>query len=268
MTLHQRARDLGGSLTPVASGARLSEQVAQQLVTQVQQGLLAPGAKLPTEAQLVLQLQVSRTVVREAVARLKSLGLVNSRQGSGVYVSHEVPIAPLQFDARHAGSRKAVLQMVELRRALESEVAALAAQRRSAAGLRRIQQAAKALDRAVASGGDGVDEDVRLHRSIADAASNPFLIDTLNYLAQFLRGATRVTRANEARRADFAQQVRQEHAAIIQAIEAADVVRARSAATRHMDNAIARIEQADPAFWRQEGARLARPLVSARPRKA
>jgi len=253
-------------LTPVASGARLSEQVAQQLVAQVQQGLLPPGAKLPTEAQLVLQLQVSRTVVREAVARLKSLGLVTSRQGSGVYVNDNAPIAPLQFDSRHARTRKAVLQMVELRRALESEVAALAAQRRSAAGLRRIEIAAKALDKAVAAGGDGVEEDVRLHRSIADAAGNPFLLDTLDYLAQFLRGATRVTRANEARRATFTQQVRQEHLAIVQAIAAADERGARSAAARHMDNAMLRIQSADPSFWRQEGAQLAQPLVAAKNR--
>lgn len=255
---------MGSALTPVASGARLSEQVAQQLVAQVQQGLLPPGAKLPTEAQLVAQLQVSRTVVREAVARLKSLGLVTSRQGSGVYVNDNAPIAPLQFDSRHARTRKAVLQMVELRRALESEVAALAAQRRSAAGLRRIELAVKALDKAVAAGGDGVDEDVRLHRSIADAAGNPFLLDTLDYLAQFLRGATRVTRANEARRATFAQQVRQEHQAIVQAIAAADERGARSAAARHMDNAMLRIQAADPNFWRQEGAQLAQPLVAAK----
>lgn len=260
-------RAMNGSPTPLVGGARLSEQVAQQLVAQIRTGQLQPGARLPTEAQLVLQLQVSRTVVREAVARLKSIGMVISRQGSGVFVSEQVPMASLQFDTRHAGSRKAVLQMVELRRALESEVAALAAQRRSATGLRRIVQAAKALDKAVAAGGDGVDEDVRLHRSMADAAGNPFLIDTLDYLAQFLRGATRVTRANEARRQDFALQVRQEHAAIIQAIEAADEPGARSAAARHMDNAMLRIQSADSSFWHTEGAQLARPLVSARPRE-
>ncbi|WP_088282025.1 FadR/GntR family transcriptional regulator [Ideonella sp. A 288] len=252
---------MASRLSPVTSGARLSEQVAQQLAAQVRDGTLAPGAKLPTEARLVEQFQVSRTVVREAVARLKSQGLVDSRQGSGVFVCASPAIAPLNFDPRHAGSRQAVVQMVVVRRALESEVAALAAQRRTATGLRRIRQAVAALDSAVQAGGDGVEEDVRLHRAMADAAGNPFLIDTLDYLAQFLRGATRVTRANEARRADFAQQVREEHAAIVQAIEAGDADAARAAAARHMDNAIRRIESADPAFWRQQGARLAQPLV-------
>jgi GntR family transcriptional repressor for pyruvate dehydrogenase complex len=204
-------------------------------------------------------------VVREAVSRLKSLGLVESRQGSGVFV-RSGGVSPLNFDARSAVSRQAVVQMVEVRRALEAEVAALAAQRRSAADVKRIRLAIAALDKAVKAGGDGVDEDVRYHRAIADAAQNPFLISTLDYLRQFLHGATRVTRANEARRADFASQVRQEHDAIAQAIEAGDSAAARAAATSHMDNAIRRIEQADPAFWEQQGVQLASPLVSGLPK--
>ena len=250
--------------TPVTSGARLSDQVAQQLAAEIRAGRLAPSAKLPPEARLVEQFAVSRTVVREAVSRLKSLGLVVSRQGSGVYVNANVPFVPLNFDARHAGSKEAVIQMVEVRRALEAEVAALAATRRSADDVKRVRRAVAALDQAVQAGGDGVDEDVQFHRAIAEAARNPFLISTLNYLAQFLRGATQVTRANEARRADFAAQVKAEHTAIASAIEAGDAPKARQAAARHMVNAARRIESADPTFWSQEGDRLAQPLVKAR----
>ena len=247
--------------TPVTSGARLSDQVAEQLSAEIKQGRLAPGDKLPTEARLVEQFQVSRTVVREAVSRLKSLGLVDSRQGSGVFVSAQQPFAPLNFEARHAASQEAVIQMVEMRRALEAEVAALAAQRRSSSDLRAIEQAVRALDQAVQSGGDGVAEDVNFHRAIAEATRNPFLIQTLGYLNQFMYGATRVTRANEARRGDFAAAVRTEHQAILQAIQAGDPDQARLAAAAHMGNAIQRIQNADPAFWAQEGERLAQALV-------
>jgi GntR family transcriptional regulator, transcriptional repressor for pyruvate dehydrogenase complex len=243
--------------------AHLSDQVADRLVQEIRSGRLATGDRLPTEAALVQQFAVSRTVVREAVSRLKSLGLVDSRQGSGVYV-RAAAFSPLNFDGASTRSRQAVVQIVEVRRALEAEVAALAARRRRVADLKRIRQAVRALDKAVANGGDGVEEDVAFHRAIANAAGNPFLIDTLGYLGQFLRGATRVTRANEARREDFARQVRDEHAAIVLAIEASDPLRAQQAAARHMDNAIARIEQADPTFWQQEGGALARPLLSRR----
>jgi GntR family transcriptional repressor for pyruvate dehydrogenase complex len=239
----------------------LAEQVAQQLAFEIQRGALKPGDKLPTEAQLVAQCAVSRTVVREAISRLKSLKLVDSRQGSGAYVNTPT-VAPLDFEIPHAASQVAVTQMVELRRALEAEVASLAAQRRTAQDVRRMTHAVKALQTAVQAGGDGVAEDVQFHRAIADAAGNPFLIQTLDYLGQFLHGATRVTRANEARRMDFAAQVQAEHDAIVQAVKAGDAQAARLAAATHMDNAIVRIQSADPVFWQQEGARLAQPLVS------
>jgi GntR family transcriptional repressor for pyruvate dehydrogenase complex len=246
---------------PTATGARLSDQVADALAAQIRDGQLGANSKLPTEAALVLRFAVSRTVVREALSRLKSLDLVESRQGSGVYVK-EVGFSPLNFDVSSSVSRQAVIQMVEVRRALEAEVAALAAQRRKQTDIRRIRKALSQLDKAVQAGGDGVDEDVQYHRAIAEAARNPFLIRTLEYVGQFLQGATRVTRANEARRSDFARQVLNEHALIVQAIEDGDANAARQAATAHMDNAIARIGQADPAFWTQTGVKLATDLVA------
>jgi GntR family transcriptional repressor for pyruvate dehydrogenase complex len=246
------------SITP---GMHLSEQVAEALAAEIRAGRPAAGDKLPTEAALVEQFAVSRTVVREAVSRLKSLGVVESRQGSGVFV-RQAAFAPLNFDARSAASMQAVIQMVEVRRALEAEVAALAAQRRNAEQLRDIRHAMQALDHAVLAGGGGAEEDVNYHRAIASAAQNPFLISTLDYLRQFLRGVTQVTRANEARHADFVRQVRDEHEAITRAIELGDAAQARQAATRHMDQAIERIRQADPAFWAQEGVQLASALVS------
>ena len=249
---------------PITPGAYLSDQLADVLAADIRAGRLAVGEKLSTEAALVRQFLVSRTVVREAVSRLKSLGLVDSRQGSGVFVK-EVGFSPLNFDARSAVSKQAVIQMVEVRRALEAEVAELAATRRTQADVRRIRKSIELLDKAVLAGGDGVEEDINYHRAIANAARNPFLIGTLEYLGQFLRGATGVTRANEAGRADFARQVRDEHERIVQAIEAGDGPAARKAAAQHMGNAIERIEQADPAFWTREGVQLAQPLVSGLP---
>ena len=246
------------SVTPIV---HLSDQVAQALSAEIRVGRFGVGDKLPTEAALAAQFAVSRTVVREAVSRLKSIGLVESRQGSGVFVI-DAGFSPLNFDARLAASKQAVIQMVELRRALEAEVASLAAVRRTASDIKRLRFAVAALDKAVTAGGDGVEQDIDYHRAIANAAKNPFLISTLDYLRQFLQGATRVTRANEARRADFASQVRDEHQAIVLAIVAGDATAARHAAAQHMNNAIERIELADPAFWQQEGLHLASPLVA------
>lgn len=253
-------------------GQRLSEQLAAALAASIRDGHIAPGDKLPTEGALTQRFGVSRTVVREALSRLKTLGLVDSRQGSGVYVLRSEPEADAHLVLALDGSLDAVFQMVEVRRALEAESAALAAARRTPAQLQHIRQALDALESAVARGGDGVGEDVAFHRAIAQAAHNPFLLATLSYLSRFLLDATRVTRANEATRADFAQQVRDEHDAIVRAIEAGDVAAARAAGAAHMVAAAERIGRADPTFWSERGrdlaARLKADLGSAPPAPA
>ncbi|MDO8769749.1 MAG: FadR/GntR family transcriptional regulator [Burkholderiaceae bacterium] len=250
------------NLPTVQAGTRLSEQLADALITEIRSGRVPAGQKLPTEAALGERFKVSRTVVREALSRMKSVGLLESRQGSGVYVREGPNFAPLQFDPRYTHSLQAVTQMVEVRRALEAEAAELAASRRSATDVKRIQSAITALETAVRKGGDGVAQDVAFHRAIAQASGNPFIMATLEYLAQYLIEATRVTRANEARRGDFAEQVRQEHAEIVAAIDARDPARARLAAAGHMLNAIRRIGAADASFWTEEGATLASGLLA------
>ncbi len=238
-------------------GARLSEQLADALLARIRAGQIQPGERLPTEAALVQRFGVSRTVVREALSRLKTLGLLESRQGSGAYVRAPDAREAQRLQLTPDGSVAAVLQMVEVRRALEAEAAALAAARRTTRAVRQIRAAMRAIEQAVAAGGDGVAEDVAFHAAIAQAAGNPFLLATLAYLNQFLLDATRVTRANEATRDDLAEQVRQEHAAVVAAIEAGDVAGARLAGAAHMVNAAARIGRADPAFWKARGLTLA-----------
>ncbi|MEX8494242.1 FadR/GntR family transcriptional regulator [Sphaerotilus sp.] len=231
------------AMPPLKLGARLSEQLAEALMAGIRSGQFVPGQRLPTEGALVARFGVSRTVVREALSRLKTLGLVESRQGSGAFVQQMPALDPLVLAPD--GSIDAVVQMIEVRRALESEAAALAAARRTPEALQQIRRAVQVLDDAVAAGGDGVAEDVALHTAIAQAAGNPFLLSTLAYLHGFLLDATRVTRAHEARHADLAQQVRDEHAAIVAAIEAADVDAARTAGAQHMRHAARRIRHAE-----------------------
>jgi len=239
----------------------LSERVARILLGKLEQGEFAPGARLPTESELARQYKVSRAVIREAVSRLKSDGLLESRQGSGVYVRAEAAARPLRIELPAHDYVRAVIQIVELRRAIEAEAAALAAANRTPAQFKALRSALDAIDRAVAGGADGVEQDVLFHRRIAEATGNPYYLSVLDYLGQFLRNATRVTRANEARRDDFARQVRLEHHAILKAIEKGHPAAARRAAASHMINAAKRIGQADPRFWEGAGGVFARGLV-------
>lgn len=233
------------ALTRVTGAARLTDQVADLISEEIRSGRLTPGDKLPTEVELVKRLGVSRTVVREAVSRLRNAGLLEPRQGLGVFV---LPprLEPLDLSP---SSKDKVLQVVEVRRALEAEAAALAAERATADDVSTLRVALTAVDAAVGGGGDGVDEDLRLHRFIADATHNPYIVATLSYLGQVMRSSIQITRANEARRRDFIEQVRAEHSAIVEAIAESDPAQAESAARTHMHHAAERLQDADERFW-------------------
>jgi GntR family transcriptional repressor for pyruvate dehydrogenase complex len=238
---------------PKVSGAvSLADRVAEVLTDEITSGRLSPGDRLPTEIQLVKQLGVSRTVVREAVSRLRNAGLVEPRQGAGVFVLAP-RVQPLDLSAEAQRTKASVLQIVEVRRAMEGEAAALAATRASPEDIRQIRAALAAIDVDVRAGGDGVDADLRFHQSIGSSTGNPVLAETLRYIGSLMRSGMRVTRANEARRADFTEQVRREHQIVLEAIEAGDPEAARAAARQHMEHAAERLQEADDRFWTEAG---------------
>jgi GntR family transcriptional repressor for pyruvate dehydrogenase complex len=224
----------GRAAAPPLVAERLSDRLAERLTAQIASGALQPGDRLPTELQLADAHGVSRTVVREAVHQLKSRGLLVSRQGSGMYVAQAPARLAFDFATGVLGSMEAVVQVREVRRALEVEIAALAAQRATRAQLAAMHGALARLDRAVAAGGDGVAEDLAFHRAMAEGTGNPQFSRLLAFLEQYLHDAMRVTRANEARRPDFMAAVRAEHHAILDAIESGDPAAARRKALRHM----------------------------------
>lgn len=213
---------------------RLSDRLAQRLAMQIDAGVPGPGERLPTEQQLAAAHGVSRTVVREAMHQLKSRSLVVARQGSGVFVAPRPVNLPLVFDPSVLESVQAVVHVVEVRRVLEGEMAALAAERATRAQIAQLRRALKAIDTAVAQGHDGVAEDLAFHRLIGESTGNPQFRLLLGFLEQYLREGMRITRGNEARRLDFMQAVQDEHRAVLAAIAARDPAAARHHATEHL----------------------------------
>ncbi len=257
-----RGNALGTIHEPVTAGS-LSQRVAKILSQKIRGNVLSAGTRLPSENAMAQHFEVSRTVVREAIASLKAEGLVETRQGSGGFVRKPPAVASLQIDALTQESAQSLLDLIEVRRGMEAETAALAAARRTTKQLTAIKQALSRIEKAVAAGRDGVDEDVQFHLSIAEATGNPQWVKLVGLFSQQLRSAVKVTRANEARRAEFAQQVRVEHEEIVAAIAARDADRARAAATAHMQHAGERVTAADQEFWHGEGGEFARHLVPA-----
>jgi GntR family transcriptional regulator, transcriptional repressor for pyruvate dehydrogenase complex len=221
----------------------LTDRVTGALLEKIDGGVFRPGARLPSEIALAKQFGVSRTVLREAISRLKQEGVVEGRQGSGVYLTEQAGVKPLKIEIASVGSLESILQIMELRRAIEAEAASQAALRRTDAQWRKIEAALKRIDEDVAAGKDGVAADMDFHRNIAQASGNPFITKTLGFLSQYLESARRVTRANDARRADFSRQLRQEHTTIAVAIHNRDPFAARNAAEAHMFNVAHRLSE-------------------------
>jgi DNA-binding FadR family transcriptional regulator len=231
------------------------------LLDKIKSGEFPPGTRLPTEHVICERFGVSRTVIREAISRLKSEGLVEVRQGSGTVVREANRATAFRLAVDVNDSVEAVLRVTELRRGIEAEAAALAAARRTRTQLADIKRALAAIDVAAKEKRDGVDEDLAFHMAISHATGNSLYPPLLEYLGQFIRAAIVVTRTNEARRDDFSSQVRDEHKAIYDAIAAKDPVAARQAIITHIDNAGARIQVAGPAFWAGEGSAVVEPLI-------
>lgn len=246
-------------MEPLSASAKMPERVRAALQELIRNGSYTPGSRLPAEGEMAQRFGVSRTVIREAVSHLKADGLVESRQGSGVFVARNLPAAPFRLDVAAMHSVTEVLQVAELRRGMEAEIAALAAERASPAQVAQIERCLAAIDEDVAAGGDGVAADIEFHRSIARATNNPHFLALCDYLGHFLHATIRLTRAWEAQREETREQVTTEHRALFDAIASRNVNAAREAARRHMEMSSGRIQGMDPEFLRQHPIQQEQP---------
>lgn len=233
-----------------------SELLAETLLSKIQKGELQVGDKLPAEQEIARYYGVSRTVVREAVARLKSGGMVESTQGRGAFVIQSRPLQQSNTALLMPRSARGLIDFLEVRRGIESEMAALAATRRTDEQCAQIEAALVAIDEANLAGRNGVEEDMAFHLAIGAATGNLYWSSFVSFFSEAMQSGIRVTRANEARRKHFAEAVAYEHRQIFDAIQAGDPASARATADAHLVNAAARIYGADEAFWQQEGQTL------------
>ncbi len=155
---------------------RSYEGVVRQMADEIRSGRLTSGERMPTERELSAAFGVSRGVIREAVKVLEAIGLVEARQGSGIYVLNTVPTITHAFTLSVSPDTESVEQLFEFRRTLEVESAALAAVRRSDAQLASIMAAAEATELAVELGElDGFGPaDNLFHGAVARASGNPY----------------------------------------------------------------------------------------------
>lgn len=208
---------------------RLATALTARLRSEIIEGRLRAGDRLPTEADLSSDYGVSRTVVREAIADLRAEGLARSIRGSGTFVLAP-PLDPDSESPHHDPGH-----VLGFRLAIETEAAALAARNRPDDAVITLEAAAKTV---VMTGGDpaaSMRADFELHRAIAAASGNPLLVRALTGL-----GATTIGMPPGRLRADSAHVARtgQEHTAIVEAIADRDPRAAAAAMRTHLSRTL------------------------------
>src|SRR6476620_4325256 len=133
---------------PLPAPKSLAHELITRLTADITSGNIPPGARLPTEQELIAATGVSRTVVREAVAHLRAEGLVITRQGVGAFVAENVR-RPFRIDVDESSTLREVLNVMEVRTAMEIEAAGLAADRAAEKDLKKIAESFADIDAAI-----------------------------------------------------------------------------------------------------------------------
>ena len=219
---------------------RYADRVYEEILGQIVAGDFKIGDRLPSENQISTEHEVSRAVVREALARLYADGVTVTRRGAGTYVQRQPGREFLRLSP--IGGVADLMRCFEFRIGLEGEAASLAAQRRTEEQLAAIEEAFEELNRINATGQVGIQEDIRFHAAIADASRNQLFIQTLEALAIHVVNGMKITRTLSLTRSKKRLAlVQDEHRRVVEAIRESDVEHAREAMRAHISNAKNRV---------------------------
>lgn len=221
------------SLTRLARGERLSDQVAAQIQALVLRQEIRPGEKLPPERELCEKLGVSRTVVREAVRSLVARGLLEVRRGDGTVVRS--PDAALVSEMmtmmlRAGGQDISFSHLQEVRSLLEVAIAGLAAERRTPDDLRQIADQLRAMREREQDPQAWAAADVAFHAAIAGATHNPLYPLLLGSIADMLMEV----RLTGVRLPETPRRALRYHEEILDRIAAGDAAGARDRMQAHL----------------------------------
>lgn len=223
----------------------LALDVVERIRERIQAGDWPVGAKLPTEAALMADFEVSRTVVREALSKLQAAGLVETRHGIGTFVIGPGDGPAFKITAEQFNTLQDVIAVLELRIGLETEAAGLAAQRRTEANLVALRRALDAVIAAVEAGQDSVAADFQFHLEIARATQNRHFTELMATLGAQIIPRARLEQAGltaaasaelSADREAYMRRVNAEHESILDAIASQDAESARAAMRTHLSN--------------------------------
>lgn len=217
---------MSASGLPRLTRTRLYEQVAEQITAWIRSNGLMPGDRLPPERELAQRLGVSRATLSQALVALEVIGVVHVRHGDGTVLA-EAPGPRRIVEAIRAHR---LPEIIDTRDALETKIAALAATRRTAEDLARIDEAIDEMARDVEAGGRGVEGDERFHGAVTAAAHSLLLARLMDEIRDLIRETRIESLSQPGRPADSLVG----HRAIADAIRSGDPEAASAAMHTHV----------------------------------
>ncbi|MDF0601710.1 FadR/GntR family transcriptional regulator [Psychromarinibacter sp. C21-152] len=231
-SVNQNSKPLRESLV-----AQLSELIRQDIVS----GVVKPGDRLPSEAELVRKHSVSRTVVREAISALRSDGLVEARRGSGVYaLDHTLARQAASLAGLNSGRIAGVIEILEVRSAFEMRAASLAAERRSTAQIEKILAEHKKVSTLFREGAPTREADFQFHYAIAEASQNSLFPQILQLIRPGMVPRTELGKSTAGPAYAQNPALPEEHRRIVEAIMDQDPEAAEKAMADHLEGNLRR----------------------------
>lgn len=213
---------------------KVYEQVIEQIKNMIIDGTLKKGDKLPSERELVEHLQVSRTSIREALRALQIIGLVECRQGEGNYIRESFenslfePLSMMFMLQKSSSS-----EIMEIRKIIEVETAALAAQRITDEELKHM----KVLLDSINSNNevDNVKIDKEFHYKVAKASRNYLIINILNAISSLMDEVIKDARRRILVDEDNKEVLFKQHDDIYKGLKSRNPKKASEAMKKHLD---------------------------------
>lgn len=210
---------------------RLYVKVAEQLSKLINDGVIPPGQRLPSERELAEKLNVSRPTIREAMIALELSGIVEIKTGSGIYVIQKKPF--LKIEDKGIGP----FEILDTRAILESEACAIAALHISDEQIQQLKNTIIEMEEEEKRPDSSEKADWKFHNIIASATQNSAISSVVDWLWQ-LRSQSDLSSAFATRlREDGVHPRIQDHTDIVNALENRDPEQARAAMKRHISNA-------------------------------
>ena len=235
----QPTDDISAALRSLPSGTAVSA-VAKRLLDLFTGGRIPPGTRLPPERELAASLGIGRSAVREALAALEILGIVDVRPGSGTYLrGNASELLPETLSWGLMLGEPRTRELIELRGMLEVAATELAATRISPQSIAKLGSLVNVMRDTVDDRHRFIEADLKFHLEIAKAADN----QVLQNLLQSIRSLLRIWVERGLHADGEARDAYEEHRAIYEAIQAGEPERARTAMVRHMATAGERLNQ-------------------------